>query len=153
MSYVNASTLHGPAMRVSADFAVCTFKGCSADPMEGLGAPLCMPHARMITVQMLAMAEPAPKQDPVKTPRKATATPGKVYIIQHGNRVKIGFTTQPTRRLADLPHDKVLAVIPGDRRLEHALLTKFKSIRTSGEWFEAHPELIAYAESLAKKAA
>jgi hypothetical protein len=103
----------------------------------------------MIAVQVLAMAEPAPRAEPKE--RKTDPTPGNVYIIQHGNRIKIGFTTQPKRRLADLPHDKVLALIPGDRRLEYAFHQKFNSIRTSGEWFEAHPELIAFAENLAKK--
>lgn len=152
MSYVNASTLHGPAMRVSADFSVCTFKGCHADPMEGLSAPLCAPHAKIITVQVLAMNEPAPRLDPVKTPKLAP-TPGNVYIVQHGNRVKIGFSKQVKIRLKEIPHDTVLAIVPGDRRLEFAFHRKFQSIRTTGEWFEAHPELIAFAENLAKKAA
>lgn len=141
-----------PRHRVTADFAVCTYEGCDATPHPHFKAPLCMAHGKMIAVQAMTFALPA--EEPFQQQeRKPDATPGNVYIIQHGNRVKIGFTTQPKRRLSDLPHDRVIALIPGDRRLEHALLTKFKSIRTSGEWFEAHPELIAFAENLAKKAA
>ena len=128
---------------------------CDATPHPHFGAPLCLDHAKMIAVQSMTYALPA-ENDMRETERRdftKPATPGHVYIIQHGNRVKIGFTTQPARRLSDLPHDKVLALVPGDRRLEHALLTKFKSIRTSGEWFEDHPELIAFAKNLAAKSA
>ena len=139
-------------MKVSANFSVCTYMDCDATPHPHFGAPLCLPHAKMIAVQSMTYAlPPEPERGEVSHYSKP-ATPGRVYVIQHGNRVKIGFTTQPTRRLADLPHDRVLALIPGDRRLESALHKKFQSIRTSGEWFEDHPELIAFAENLAKKA-
>ncbi len=153
MSHVIDLPVNALPKRLTASFSVCTFKGCSKDPMEGLDAPLCHPHAKMITAQVLAMHEPAPRFEPVKPPSKKLPVPGSVYIIQHGNRVKIGFSSNVKQRLCDLPYERIIAIIPGDRRLEHALLTKFKSIRTSGEWFEAHPELIAFAESLAAKAA
>jgi hypothetical protein len=111
-----------------------------------------MTHARYITVQVLAMQEPAPKREPVTKP-KLDPTPGHVYIVQNGNRIKIGFSKQVDIRLQAIPHDTVLAIVVGDRRLEFAFHRKFQSIRTTGEWFEAHPELIAFAENLAKRAA
>lgn len=152
MSYANVTTLHGPPLRNHADFSVCTWKACNARPAEGLGAPLCMTHAKKFTAQVLAMHE-APRLIPEKKPVKKDPTPGRVYIVQHGNRIKIGFSKQVDIRLLAIPHERVLAIIPGDRRLEFALHAKFQSIRSTGEWFEAHPELIAFAENLAKKAA
>jgi hypothetical protein len=153
MSQYKQFPLSAPPLAIKADFSVCTYDGCDANPSAHFGAPLCLLHGKMIAVQAMTLALPAEEPRSPQPRRKPDETPGSVYVIQHGNRVKIGFSKNVKVRLTNLPYERIIAIIPGDRRLEHAMLTKFKSIRTSGEWFEAHPDLIAFAESLARKAA
>jgi hypothetical protein len=68
---------------------------------------------------------------------------GWVYLIgaDDDERVKIGWARVPERRLAALqighPDQlKLLAVIPGTRRLEHDIHRKLIYARLGGEWFD-----------------
>lgn len=66
---------------------------------------------------------------------------GLVYVIQAGEHVKIGWTTNLGNRIEDLrsgsPHRlDVLGVCPGDRDLERAWHHEFRSERVHGEWFQ-----------------
>lgn len=65
-----------------------------------------------------------------------------VYYIQHGNRVKIGTSTTWRHRLAVLPHDRLLALEPGDRGTEQHRHTQFSTHRVGRtEWFAESNEL------------
>jgi hypothetical protein len=68
-----------------------------------------------------------------------------VYFIlaEETNRVKIGFSNEPERRLSDLQTGspcslRMLAVFRGNSRTEKALHAKFAKQRINGEWFHFH---------------
>ncbi|MDQ1136488.1 hypothetical protein QE410_001287 [Microbacterium sp. SORGH_AS 1204] len=73
-----------------------------------------------------------------------------VYYLRYGDRIKIGTTAQPRRRLAAIWHDELLAFERGDRMVErrrHALFAEERFERT--EWFRRSPALDAHVASLA----
>jgi len=72
---------------------------------------------------------------------------GFVYFLRSRDRIKIGFSSNPLKRLTVLKTgmshgiDSV-AVVPGTEREErraHKYLARF---RQNGEWFDAHPAVI-----------
>jgi hypothetical protein len=78
---------------------------------------------------------------------------GWIYFIRFGDRVKIGYTTNPDQRMRDLPHDQVLGIMPGTRADEaawHRLLIDFHVV---GEWFRAEPDVIATLARVAERSA
>lgn len=65
-----------------------------------------------------------------------------VYYIRFGDRIKIGTSATPRRRLASLPVDEVLAFERGDRLVEHQRHEQFAQHRIPRtEWFEANEAL------------
>lgn len=73
-----------------------------------------------------------------------------IYAIydQPGMAVKIGMTTDVPKRLATLQtgHPNALTILgtmPGDRQEESILHNTFTRFRIRGEWFHAHPDLLA----------
>ncbi|BFM23719.1 GIY-YIG nuclease family protein [Microbacterium sp. che218] len=73
-----------------------------------------------------------------------------VYYLRFDDRVKIGTTAHPRRRLAAIWHDELLAFEPGDRLVErrrHALFAAERFGRT--EWFRRSPALDAHIAGLA----
>jgi len=71
-----------------------------------------------------------------------------VYYLRWQDRVKIGTSAQPRRRLAAIWHHELLAFEPGDRAVERARHEQFAHLREGGEWFRADPELLAHAAAL-----
>lgn len=73
-----------------------------------------------------------------------------VYYIRFGDRIKIGYTLSVRGRLANLPHDEVLAIEPGALDLERTRHQQFAAhrITSKGEWFRQHPDLLAHIEML-----
>lgn len=67
-----------------------------------------------------------------------------VYYIRFRDRIKIGTTKSLQMRLANLPHDELLAVEPGDRGVERARHQQFAESRIQGEWFEASRHLLQH---------
>lgn len=72
-----------------------------------------------------------------------------VYFVLCGDAVKIGTSTNPRSRVAEMQtgsplHLKLLAVTPGDLTVERKYHEKFNHLRKGGEWFHAAPELLAY---------
>ncbi|RPI71428.1 MAG: helicase, partial [Geobacteraceae bacterium] len=78
--------------------------------------------------------------------------PGSVYFIQSEktHAVKIGFTSGPIeKRLASLqtahPYKlQLLAALAGTVAYEKSLHDRFAKFRLEGEWFEPHPDLMAF---------
>lgn len=73
---------------------------------------------------------------------------GKVYFIAAPGRIKIGWTTQPEKRLAQLRYTdmdelSVLGVIDGSRSLERRIHNLVDKHRRRGEWFADVPEVRA----------
>lgn len=81
--------------------------------------------------------------------RKAVQRDGFVYVIgATTGPVKIGFSTEPDRRLVKLQAGspkllRILAVAPGTKEDERALHGKFCKERLHGEWFTRAPEIEA----------
>lgn len=70
-----------------------------------------------------------------------------VYFIRSLDRVKIGFSADPSSRLmkinADSPHEcELLGTIEGDEGVERGLHDRFAAYRVKGEWFLAVPEIL-----------
>lgn len=71
-----------------------------------------------------------------------------VYYLRWDDRIKIGTSSQPRRRLATIWHQELLAFEPGDRTVERARHAQFAHLREGGEWFRADAELVAHAAAL-----
>ena len=81
-------------------------------------------------------------------------TPGFVYFAHFpgSHRLKIGFSTRVKGRLLELATNacespRLLAVVPGNRKLEVEALKALGAFRMRGEWFSYTPQC---AEALAK---
>lgn len=72
-----------------------------------------------------------------------------VYYLRWHDRIKIGTSSQPRRRVAAIRHEELLAFEPGDRVVERARHAQFAHLREGGEWFRADAELVAHANRLA----
>jgi len=71
-----------------------------------------------------------------------------VYYIRWDDRVKIGTSSQPRRRLQVLWHEELLAFERGGRVLEQRRHGEFADLRLSGEWFAADRRLLAHSARL-----
>ncbi len=81
---------------------------------------------------------------------------GTIYFIKSttNHEIKIGFTSgDVTKRLSTLqtshPYKlELLATISGNTKFEKSLHRKFQQYRLKGEWFQPHPDIIAYVSDL-----
>lgn len=72
-----------------------------------------------------------------------------VYYLRYRDRVKIGTSANPRRRLATLTHDELLAFERGGRRLEQRRHAQFAAHRHPGtEWFAVHDALLVHVGEL-----
>jgi predicted DNA-binding transcriptional regulator AlpA len=81
-----------------------------------------------------------------------TARGGEVYVVTFAQFVKIGWSSDVLRRIAEIELNlperlAVRATIKGDRRLERELHSRFVSLRTKGEWFRREGDLAAWIEA------
>lgn len=77
---------------------------------------------------------------------------GFVYFIRCEDRVKIGYSEDPTRRLtkinADAPFPcELLGWVAADDYPERELHERFADARLHSEWFAAVPEILAFIEA------
>lgn len=87
------------------------------------------------------------------------AIEGSVYFIrsEKTHAIKIGFTAGNVEdRLSALqtahPYKlQVLATSRGNREYERALHARFERLRLEGEWFEPHPDLLAFISILPER--
>ena len=86
------------------------------------------------------------------------AIEGCVYFIrsEKTHAIKIGFTAgQVEKRLSSLqtahPYKlQLLATIPGTLEYEKSLHERFASFRLEGEWFQPHPDILAFISVILK---
>ena len=97
-----------------------------------------------------ARRDAKPPQDGDAKPAQGGDAKSVVYFIgSDAGQVKIGTTTRPIReRLKALQgaHPaklQVLAIMPGDAKVEAGLHARFASLRLSGEWFSRSSEMDA----------
>ncbi|MDX2647927.1 GIY-YIG nuclease family protein [Streptomyces sp. PA03-1a] len=131
--------------------------------------PLCTPHRMQVAIAIVpdilsvaaetADVTPTNAVDPhsarlLRAARKAplllnTAHEPQVYFIEHGRRVKIGYTTNLGKRISSLslrPSAVVLALW-GDRQLEQALHLYFDPFRVEdSEWFRREAPVRSYMD-------
>ena len=75
---------------------------------------------------------------------------GIVYYIRRGGLIKIGYTARFVNRMRALAPDELLAVEPGNLRLEAGRHQQFAAFRVEGrEWFAPEPELLAHIALMA----
>lgn len=141
---------------------------CGAEPVMHKPVTLCLVHkaemALIVVPDLLRTHLAVVRGEEVQagTPaddRSASAVPVRieplrsgthapiVYFIANGGRVKIGYTTNLSGRLAalSLRFDGVLLALDGGPELERALHARFARFRDSGtEWFELAPEVIRF---------
>jgi hypothetical protein len=84
----------------------------------------------------------APKPKPAKLTNRA----GYIYFLRCDGRMKIGFTTNPLKRLMVLKtavsHEiDGMAIIPGTEREERRAHLYLGRHRRHGEWFDCHPDV------------
>lgn len=127
---------------------LCCWPGC--DAAHGETTPLCRPHMvkvwHIVGNEARTILEWARDKEP--QPRPYADGQGYVYFIRFRDRIKIGWTGNVKQRLSDLPHDEVLAVIPGTMTHEKQCHAAFAHLRYSGEWFRPGPDLLAFIEDV-----
>lgn len=74
---------------------------------------------------------------------------GEVYFVSDGEHIKIGYSTAPKIRVADLQVSSgrelvLLGTISGGLDTERRLHARFAHCRVRGEWFSPTPELTAF---------
>lgn len=96
--------------------------------------------------------------DPFSEPVAFDIPTGKheplVYFIRHGDRVKIGTTTDLRKRVVGLSLrvDNVALILPGDAEVEHAYHRRFDALRVGDtEWFTDEPPLSDFIATWAQK--
>jgi hypothetical protein len=142
--------IYGPRSSVTLEAVVgseCCAPECFAPSFEDAPFPICADHYIVIVRHFEAYkAAVAPAEE---TP---TAWPDhgrdEVYFVRLGARVKIGYSRNVSRRLTEIPHDEVLAVMAGDRSVERGWHARFAAQRIQGEWFAATPILLATVASI-----
>jgi hypothetical protein len=85
---------------------------------------------------------------PVKRIRKWS---GWVYYMRIGNRCKIGYTTNLTRRMLVVVPEEVLAIEPGTLETEVQRHDEFSQLRTHAEWFRLEGPLVAHVARVASE--
>ncbi|MGS2641695.1 GIY-YIG nuclease family protein [Streptosporangium sp. G12] len=141
---------------------LCCANACQAPIDEDTPVPLCVEHLRIAFAHVLVNAEhmaaevPEPieqEAQPGQTHGAASlTTQGFVYFVRFSDRVKIGWSANPPVRLRNIPHDEVLAIVPGTMLDERRCHTAFAHLRTIGEWFTIKPDLVAFIASLPRAA-
>lgn len=144
---------------------LCCAPNCFGDILELSPIPLCPKHvreayefganlvnARFATVAAEHLAEQrelAALNRPVRKKHQPKEIPrGYVYFIRFSDRIKIGWSADPHTRIAGLPHDEVLAIVPGSVHTEQGFHRQFEHLRCMGEWFRAEPDLIEFIGGL-----
>lgn len=107
------------------------------------GVPFCQMHA----IDMWSRVNAMMTTDEIKPekPKQVGNYQGYVYYIRIGDRVKIGHSMEPEKRLATYPPTmEFLLMRLGSRQLERSEHRRFADYLADGrEWFEASPEVLA----------
>lgn len=91
------------------------------------------------------------RQELWRRSRPRASRPMQVYVIRAGDRVKIGASRNPPKRLASLQTAsserlELLFVMDGDTGTERDLHDRFERYRIGGEWFRIAGHLARFIE-------
>lgn len=147
------------------EISLCCAPGCFGDVVELAPIPLCAQHLREVyefasglvdarwsaAVSDMHAAEQqrSALAAEVEERQRREKARGWVYFIRFSDRIKIGRSGSPTDRLRAIPHDEVLAIIPGTVDDEQGYHRRFAALRVTGEWFRAEQELRDFVTALA----
>lgn len=122
---------------------VCANPGCDAEPIEGMRIPLCWDCARSAAFQYIADYHVSDGTEPgiTERPEPKPLDRERVYFVRLGDRVKIGYSANVNGRMEAVPHEEILAIIPGTRHDEATMHRKFAHLRVVGEWFQDDPSI------------
>lgn len=78
---------------------------------------------------------------------------GRVYFIDDGFFIKIGFSKKPQDRIGKLQTASpfklmLMRTIPGNKKLEAELHARFRHLKSHGEWFRGERELRQHIRSI-----
>lgn len=79
--------------------------------------------------------------------------PPIVYYMRLGSLVKIGFTTNLTKRLEVIHPEEVMVTVPGGRERENERHQQFATLHVHGEWFRLEAPLADHIEAVRREAA
>lgn len=137
---------------------MCTVSKCKAHTEEDAPVPLCSDHMRIAFAHYLMSAEGMAaevaepdtyEEEPTQAYRTSVLTTmGFVYFVRFSDRIKIGWSGNPEARLKNVPHDEVLAIVPGTMQDERKLHAAFAHHRVTGEWFKAERDLVDFIADL-----
>lgn len=156
-------TTHRPLMQgdPGARNDACCWPNCYAEPGP-IEAPLCTRHLA-VAYRIYRVAGPlacldmaannaldAARAEPIEPLSERT---GVIYFVRFQALVKIGFTTNMQARMTAVPHEEVLAMVPGMLADEKRCHAAFAHLRVHGEWFRAEPDLMAFIADVRVNAA
>ena len=107
---------------------------------------------RDIMEQLLHEKAEAVAAEPAET-MDADVLNGRVYFIDDGFFIKIGFSSQPQKRIVKLQTSSpfkltLIGSVPGNKRIEAELHARFRHLKSHGEWFRGEPELRRYIRAM-----
>lgn len=134
--------------------------GCDVQDPEVLKLAIKAGHARAASVnddtslEFQARQEWRMQQDAdiARRMQKHEAT-ARVYYARLGNRLKIGYTHNVRKRMAQLMPEELMATERGGEAVEAERHRQFGHLRTHGEWFRYEDELVDHVEELRRGAA
>lgn len=90
------------------------------------------------------------------TQRRSDPVPGRVYFIQGGGFIKIGYSTKVNLRFSQLQSScpfelKLLGDFPGTKKDELDIMFMFAHLNVRGEWFQGDLEIHDYIRKRAGK--
>jgi hypothetical protein len=130
---------------------ICNMEQCQRDASNRVGIALCERHIEKAwaAYQVLMGANVPDKLPDPERDRKSLDAPGVVYVIRVQDMIKIGWTSDPKRRMQDLQPDAILHYQAGSRRDEYKLQGRCMDYLVKGrEWFDTSPAMIQFVKDL-----
>ncbi len=92
-------------------------------------------------------------ETPAAEPASGHILNGRVYFIDDGFFIKIGFSSEPQKRIVKLQTASpfkltLVASVPGNKRMETDLHKRFRHLKSHGEWFRGESELRQYIRTM-----
>lgn len=140
---------------LAGDNAACTAPHCEARADRAAPVTLCEKHLRLAFAYVLQAERPdlAGHADRLAYWAPEAKATGWVYFVRIGDLVKIGFSTQPDRRMKALRPSEVMHLEPGTMADERRCHLAFDHLRVEGELFRPEPDLLAFIADLQPTAA
>jgi len=145
------STLRQPAEAENGGRYICNMEQCEREASDRVGIALCERHIEKAwaAYQVIIGANVPPKQPDAVRDVKSLDARGTVYVIRVGDMIKIGWTSNPARRMSDLQADAILHYQAGTRRDEYKLQGRCMDHLVQGrEWFDTSPAMIQFVKDL-----